>query len=184
MSYGTHAEYGNAKYREEQYQATVRGAMKGSAAGLAASAPTAYLLHRSWAPFRGLSLPIKAFFVTSATIMTGIIAADKSGIAYDKEHYTDKGAQLLKRYASQEEKQWDQLSRKDKALTWAKENKFSVVAGSWVASMAGTFSYIQTQPLSFAQKLVQARVWAQGLTLASLVGIGHHADPQCGRQNY
>ena len=66
-----------------QYQATVRGAMKGSAAGLAASAPTAYLLHRSWAPFRGLSLPIKAFFVTSATIMTGIIAADKSGIAYD-----------------------------------------------------------------------------------------------------
>ena len=37
--------------------------------------------------------------------------------------------------------------------------------------MAGTFSYIQTQPLSFAQKLVQARVWAQGLTLASLVGM-------------
>ena len=50
-------------------------------------------------------------------------------LCFQKEHYTDKGAQLLKRYASQEEKQWDQLSRKDKALTWAKENKFSVVAG-------------------------------------------------------
>ncbi len=37
--------------------------------------------------------------------------------------------------------------------------------------MAGTFAYIQTQPLSFAQKLVQARVYAQGLTLAALVGM-------------
>ena len=37
--------------------------------------------------------------------------------------------------------------------------------------MAGPWMYIQTQPLSFAQKLVQARVWAQGLTVASLIGM-------------
>lgn len=37
--------------------------------------------------------------------------------------------------------------------------------------MCGSFAYIQTQPLSFAQKLVQARVYAQGLTLASLLGM-------------
>lgn len=42
---------------------------------------------------------------------------------------------------------------------------------SWVASLCGSFAYIQTQPMSFAQKLVQARVYAQGLTLASLVGM-------------
>lgn len=72
---------------------------------------------------------------------------------------------------SQEEQDWESLSPSDKALTWAKENKFSVVAASWVVSMCGSFAYIQTQPMSFAQKLVQARVYAQGTTLASLVGM-------------
>lgn len=37
--------------------------------------------------------------------------------------------------------------------------------------MAGSWMYIQSQPLSFSQKLVQARVWAQGLTVASLIGM-------------
>lgn len=31
---------------------------------------------------------------------------------------------------SKEEKEWSELSTRDKALTWTKENKFSVVAGS------------------------------------------------------
>ena len=37
--------------------------------------------------------------------------------------------------------------------------------------MGLSWLYIQTQPLSFAQKLVQARVWAQGLTVASMIGM-------------
>jgi hypothetical protein len=37
--------------------------------------------------------------------------------------------------------------------------------------MGGVFAYIHNQPMSFAQKLVQTRVWAQGLTLASLLGM-------------
>lgn len=41
--------------------------------------------------------------------------------------------------------------------------------GSWLGSMGASWLYIQSQPLSFSQKIVQARVWAQGLTLASLL---------------
>lgn len=41
----------------------------------------------------------------------------------------------------------------------------------WVASMLGSWSWIQAQPLSFPQKIVQARVYAQGITLASLLGM-------------
>lgn len=88
-----------------------------------------------------------------------------------QEHYTDRGAAAVRRHQTEEERVWQSLSARDKALTWAKENKFGVVAASWVSSLGLTFAYIQTQPLSFAQKLVQARVWAQGLTLASLVGM-------------
>lgn len=32
--------------------------------------------------------------------------------------------------------------------------------------------YLQTTPLTGAQKLVQARVWGQGLAVAAIVGLG------------
>lgn len=169
--FGTHRETGDPRRRQAQYDAALYGGLKGGSAGFAAAVPTAYLLNRSWAPFRGLTLPLKAFFVTMITVSSGVIAADKAGIAFERAGYSDQGASVSRQYQTQEQADWASLSARDKALTWAKENKFSVVAGSWVLSMAGTFSYIQTQPLSFAQKLVQARVYAQGLTLASLLGM-------------
>ena len=154
-----------------QYNASVSAAAKGFGVGLAFSAPSAYLLNRSWPAFRALTPAIKMFFVSSLAIGTGVIYADKAGIAFDQAHYTDAGAAVQRRYQSREQREWDSLSTSDKALTWAKENKFSVVAATWATSMGGIFAYIHTQPMTFAQKLVQARVWAQGITLASLVGM-------------
>lgn len=138
---------------------------------MAFSAPSAYLLNRSWPAFRGLTPAIKAFFVSSIAIGTGVIYADKAGIAFDQEHYTDAGARIQRKFQTREQAEWEALSTRDKALTWAKENKFSVVAATWAVSMGGIFAYIHTQPMTFAQKLVQTRVWAQGITLASLVGM-------------
>lgn len=154
-----------------QYNASVNAAAKGFGMGLAVSAPSAYALNRVWPAFRSLTPAIKLFFVSSFAIGTGVIMADKAGIAFDQAHYTDAGASVQRRSRSREQQQWDSLSPADKALTWAKENKFSVVAATWATSMGGIFAYIHTQPMTFAQKLVQARVWAQGITLASLVGM-------------
>lgn len=139
--------------------------------GLAVSLPTAYILHQRWPAFRSLTLPLKALFVTAATISSGVITADKSGLAYEAEHFTDAGANKMRQYATRQEREWAQLSPRDKILTWAKDNKFSLVAGSWVTSMAGIGAYLRSQPMSFSQKLVQTRVWAQGITLASLLGM-------------
>ncbi|SNX85813.1 uncharacterized protein MEPE_04522 [Melanopsichium pennsylvanicum] len=171
MSYGTHRDVGDVERREAQYNASVQAAAKGFGYGLAFGAPSAYALNRTWPAFRGLTPAIKLFFVSSIAIGAGVISADKAGIAFDKEHYTDAGAAVVRRNQTREQKQWEALSARDKALTWAKENKFSVVAATWATSMGGIFAYIQTQPMTFAQKLVQARVWAQGITLASLVGM-------------
>lgn len=66
---------------------------------------------------------------------------------------------------------WDQLSTFDKVLTYTKEHKVAVVAGSWAGSMAISWLYIRMQPMTVAQRLVQARMWAQGLTIASLIGM-------------
>ncbi|PWN44469.1 hypothetical protein IE81DRAFT_321369 [Ceraceosorus guamensis] len=167
----THAEYGDAAYRDAQYNAALVGGAWGATTGLGLAAPAAVFLHRSSTSFRGLSLPVKTLFVVMATAAGGVWNADKAGLKFERSHFRDKGAQVVRRRASAEEDAWEHLSRSDRALTWAKDNKFAVVAGSWFASMGLSGAYIQSQPLSFAQKLVQARVFAQGFTLVSLLAM-------------
>lgn len=55
-------------------------------------------------------------------------------------------------------------------MHWGKENRYPIVGISWVASMAIALGLVGRNPyLSTQQKLVQARVYAQGLTLAVLI---------------
>ena len=56
-----------------------------------------------------------------------------------------------------------------------------MVLGSWAASLGASWLYIRSQPFTVAQRLVQARVWAQGLTIASLLAMaGITAIPSAG----
>jgi hypothetical protein len=53
---------------------------------------------------------------------------------------------------------------------WAQENRYPLLFGFWIASMAGSWSMVnRNRYLSGSQKLVQARMYAQGATLAALL---------------
>ena len=54
-------------------------------------------------------------------------------------------------------------------MRWASDNRYSIVFGSWVASMGAAFAMVSRSPMNTAQKLVQARVYAQGLTMAVVI---------------
>lgn len=55
-------------------------------------------------------------------------------------------------------------------MDFGKEQRYKIVGGSWVASMAIALGLVGRNPyLSTQQKLVQARVYAQGLTVAVLI---------------
>lgn len=55
-------------------------------------------------------------------------------------------------------------------MQWAQDNKYSIVAASWVVSIVVSFALVsRNRYLSGQQKLVQARVYAQGLTMAIVV---------------
>ena len=55
-------------------------------------------------------------------------------------------------------------------MQFGKEQRYKIVGGSWVASMGIALGLVGRNPyLSTAQKLVQARVYAQGLTVAVLI---------------
>lgn len=53
---------------------------------------------------------------------------------------------------------------------WAKANKYKLVASGWAASMVGSYVVVnRNKYMTKAQKIVQARVYAQGLTVIMLL---------------
>ncbi|KAF3917201.1 hypothetical protein ABW20_dc0106359 [Dactylellina cionopaga] len=154
---------------DEHYAATIRGGLKGGAYGLGIGLAGAYLLNHRYPFFRSLTLPLKAFLVSSSATFALIIAADNASRSYEATRYhtnisyQDQTARLLAENRSR-------MTASERAMDWGRENRYKIVGGSWVASMAGSLAFVyRDKYLSRAQKLVQARVYAQGLTLMVLL---------------
>lgn len=112
---------------------------------------------------------MKSFLVTSSGTFVGIISADHASRSFEAQRNASR-----QWYENREERlrqeELSQLSPIDRALQWARREKYKIVGATWVASMIGSFAMVnRNKHLSGSQKIVQARVYAQGLTLAVLV---------------
>lgn len=121
-----------------------------------------------YAGFRSLTLPMKAFLTTSSATFASIISADRASRNYEiardpQRQYRDRATTDLE--AAEAEK-----STFQRVKDWGRENRYPIVGASWVASMGLSLALVGRNPyLTKAQKLVQARVYAQGLTVAILI---------------
>ncbi|KAK7696002.1 hypothetical protein QCA50_000642 [Cerrena zonata] len=158
---------------EGHHNATVRGAVEGVLAGLAISIPGSYYLHRRWAYYRSLPIQLKALGVVMVVAPLYAIQAERRGVEFDKSTWTGAGKRELDREEAALEKQWEGLSTGDKVKTWAANNQYKVILGSWALSMVAAGAIVwRNKYQSSAQKIVQARMWAQGLTVGVLITAG------------
>ncbi|KAJ6256533.1 hypothetical protein Dda_8395 [Drechslerella dactyloides] len=165
------------------YAATIRGGIKGGVAGLGIGIASAFVLNRRSAFFRSLTLPLKTFFVTSSATFALIVAAENASHSYEVSRhadssYNDENARLLAQSR-------EYMSSKEKAMDWGREHRYQIVGASWAASMAGSLALVyRDKYLTKAQKLVQARVYAQGLTLLVLLASAAFeiSDARSGRK--
>jgi hypothetical protein len=155
---------------EEQahYNATVKGGITGGLVGLALGGAAVYGAHLRFPTFRALTLPMKTFLVTSSGTFISIVAADRASRNY--ENARDPQRQYRDRATLDQESVRASETYFQRFKDWGRENRYPIVTASWVASMGIALGLVGRNPyLSRAQKLVQARVYAQGLTLAVLV---------------
>jgi Hypoxia induced protein conserved region len=111
---------------------------------------------------------MKTFLVTSSGTFISIVAADRASRNY--ENARDPQRQYRDRATLDQETVRASESYFQRFKDWGRENRYPIVTASWVASMAIALGLVGRNPyLSRAQKLVQARVYAQGLTLAVLM---------------
>ncbi|KAG8897079.1 Platinum sensitivity protein [Tulasnella sp. 403] len=149
----------------------VKGGAKGFALALATSLSASYLLHKRWAYYRSLPPSLKALGVVMVVAPWTVIEAERQSGFFELEQRRKRAGYVdpnLEEEAAEARRKL--LSPKERALDWAARHRYSIVGGSWALSMAGAFGWIMRDPLqTTAQKVVQARIWAQGLTLGVLI---------------
>jgi len=151
----------------EHYGVVVKGGLIGGTIGIGVGVGGVLFASRRYAAFRGLTIPFRTFLVTSAGTFGAIINADRWSMAFQKE-------QNPMNFYQDETQRVQQITRENQTayerfMEYGKENRYSIVFISWLASMGLAFALVSRSPMNTANKVVQARVYAQGLTLAVLI---------------
>jgi hypothetical protein len=150
------------------YKEVLKGGTIGGVVGLGIGLGGLLLAQRRYPMIRNLTLPFKSFLVSSSATFCLIINCQRASEAYKAAQnpmysYRNESALAL-------EQAQKNLTKYERFMDWGMENRYTMVATSWVASMGAAFAIVnRAKGLTGAQKLVQARVYAQGLTVAVLV---------------
>ncbi|EXJ92012.1 hypothetical protein A1O3_00562 [Capronia epimyces CBS 606.96] len=154
---------------QAHYRATLKGGAIGGFTGLAVGAVGVVAAHRRYHFFRNLTIPLKAFLITSSGTFAGIVTADHYSRAFEAE---SNPIQMEYRQFENEKAQAERAGKTftERAMDFGRRERYKIVAGSWLASIAASFALVnRNKYLTGQQKIVQARVYAQFLTLGVLV---------------
>jgi len=178
---------------QQAYDSVIVGAVKGGAIGLTFGLGAAAALQYGIKAkiFQNLTVAGKFFIISSAAVAGFWIGAEKSLINYVKNPYGDRWGnasskspiELAQNHQSQIVQETDgknqvaQITTSKPSTFLGMDQKtllkyrYHIVGGVWVASVAGSLAWtFQQKHLRFSQKLIQARVFAQGMTIAGLLG--------------
>lgn len=145
---------------QQHYSKVLEGGTKGGLAGLAVGG-TGLFLARKFSPgIRSLTIPFQAFLVTGISTFSLIIGADRYSRNYEQTLWSKYQDTMVT--SSQQA-----LSPTQRFMKTFNTYRWHFIGGSWVAGMIGSMVVVnRNKYLSTSQKLVQARMYAQGITLA------------------
>ncbi|GAB0131909.1 hypothetical protein EsDP_00000362 [Epichloe bromicola] len=149
------------------YNQVLKGGLLGGSASLALGLGGVLVASRRYPAFRSLTIPFRAFLVTSTATFGAIVTAERYSTAFQRQNDPGHGYKDASQRAIEVAR--DNESARRRLMDWGRENRYGVVFASWLASMAVALALVGRSPMSTSQKIVQARLYAQGLTLAVLI---------------
>lgn len=113
------------------------------------------------------------YFITAGGYQLGLIYAGPPAFCSmtSMERMSVKYEQMKNKKLIEGTRKTEVSTSESSALThWLMDHKYQVIVSGWAASMAGSFWLVNRDPfMTKAQKIVQARVYAQGLTVLLLL---------------
>jgi len=132
-----------------------------------------YWAHHYTSMYRRLPLSLKALGIVLVTAPCLSIQAERRGLEYDRSQWEGDSMRVIDEKALKEAKRWDGLSITEKLGDWAERRQYSIIIGGWATSLGVAATIISRNKYqTFPQKIVQARMWAQGLTIGLLIVAG------------
>lgn len=148
--------------------AIVIGGLKGAAVGTGISIGLRYWVQRHSALYRSMTPTFKTFFFLVPVLGCGITTTEWASLKFDMDTY-DFGEGDKK--VQEERKKFEQLPLMERIKISANKHKYKIIVGTWAASLGGSFWWVNRDKyMSSSQKLVQARMYAQALTVVILLG--------------
>ncbi|CAE6426852.1 unnamed protein product [Rhizoctonia solani] len=157
--------------QEEAAKATMLGLLKGGIVGLGLAIPALHFASKRYPVIRAIPPVQRGWLMVISTLGVGMTNAELSYEAYLKSQWHGRTADILRKEQEEEEAGIRALSLQGRALHWAKENRFGIIGMSWVTAMAisGGLVFARNRGVPFSQKIVQVRMYAQGVTIAVLL---------------
>ncbi|KAG8857459.1 hypothetical protein FRB96_005759 [Tulasnella sp. 330] len=147
------------EFQNSVYKSGFKGALQGAALAL----PGAWLLNRNSQYYRKLPLQIKGLSIMMVIIPVAVTQAERQTFVYMEEQWKKRPG-YIDPHAN------DADAKPVSTLDWIEGHKWSIVGAGWVGSMTAAFGIIARNPYQTgAQKIVQARIWAQGLTIGIIM---------------
>ncbi|WVO22741.1 uncharacterized protein IAS62_004075 [Cryptococcus decagattii] len=153
------------------YNEALKGGFRGALFAAAITGTSYFVFSKRSPTFRSLPLPAKAFAGVVISVPCIFISAERAALAYERTHWSGVGQKEIERKLERQSQTWEKMTQMEKAKNWASIHKYSLISAAWVGSLGLAFGIVARNPYqSTAQKIVQARMWAQGLTVGLLVG--------------
>ncbi|KAF9028617.1 hypothetical protein BDP27DRAFT_915460 [Rhodocollybia butyracea] len=153
----------------EHSKAVRRGAIEGTIAGSILSGGATYYAHTRIPAYRALPMSLKALgpIILIAPLLS--IQAERRSLQYDESQWCHDSQR--KRAINKREMGSDEPDAETCRL--AKRHEYSIILGSWALTLGVAGAIISRDKYQTpAQKVVQARMWAQGLTIGILIAAG------------
>lgn len=135
--------------------------------GLVSAGIFAYLKTRQPVRFASFNTSVKTAILTMPTVSIAAFFADNGSWEFDKVMYQSdyENQQIMEQY-----REWNRMSTMDKVYTSLNSNKYKIIFSSWLASMWGSWVFVnRDKVMTTPQKLVQARMYAQAVTILLLL---------------
>lgn len=149
-------------------KALMMGGLKGAVVGLGISGGLTYWLRGRSQMFRSMTPTVKTFFFLAPILACGTTASEWASLKFDMEQYDFGEAEKTQKELKEK---LDAMPMLERWKFHASENKYKIIVGSWAASLGGSFWWINRDKfMTKSQKIVQARMYAQALTIVILLG--------------
>lgn len=155
--------------RNAHWNAVLYEGAKGTLIGLGVSyGLVSYLKKKHPIRYGQFNTSIKACLWSMPPVSLGAFYADDGSVKFDEQQHR---SDYFKEKEKEQLERWDKLSWNDKAFVKVNDNKYKIIIGAWAASLYGSWKLVNRDKyMTGAQKAVQARVYAQAITVVLLLG--------------